>query len=49
MFLWIVIGVVVLLALLAWAGQRGRARSSDPGMNPHVKNTHRSHGSDGYQ
>ena len=39
MLLWIVIGLVVVLALIAWAGRaRGTARSSDPGMNGRVKN-----------
>jgi len=39
MFLWIVIGVVVVLALIAWAGRtRGTAKPSDPGMNGRVRN-----------
>ena len=39
MFLWIVIGLVVVLALIAWTGRaRGTAKSSDPGMNGRVKN-----------
>ena len=39
MFLWIVIGLVVVLAMIAWAGRaRGTGRSSDPGLNGRVKN-----------
>ncbi len=39
MFLWIVIGLVVVLALIAWAGRaRGTGTSSDPGLNGRVKN-----------
>ena len=49
MFLWIAIGVVVVLALLAWGARHGTARSSDPGMNPRVRNANRDHGYDGYQ
>ena len=46
---WIVIGFVVVLALLAWAGKRGTGRSSDTGMNRGVKNANRDHGYDGYR
>ena len=48
MFLWIVIGVVVVLALIAWAGRsRGTARSSDPGMDGRVKDATRRNQSKG--
>jgi hypothetical protein len=39
MFLWIIIGLAVVLALMAWAGRsRGTAKGSDPGLNGRVKN-----------
>ena len=39
MFLWIIIGLAVVFALIAWAGRRrGTAKASDPGLNGRVKN-----------